>query len=242
MLCLLSQAEAADRYTVSSGFHCTLSNGTRLVSVQDISMYFPDAVTKCSGTRAVASWRVPPGKAPRILRDPLYASDAEPEPEPQPSDEAPSRETEPEPLPPRRQRAELASAKTFDHLIFEASMRHGVDPNLIKAVIHVESAHQPLARSPKGALGLMQVMPATGMRYGASANQLLEPARNIDVGTRYLHDLQELFKGRTELILAAYNAGEGAVARYGNRIPPYRETMDYVRRALQIYRRSDRQP
>jgi soluble lytic murein transglycosylase-like protein len=125
----------------------------------------------------------------------------------------------------------------FDDLILDACARHGVDPHLVQAVIHVESAHQPHARSSKGALGLMQVMPATGARYGVSQpRQLLEPELNIDVGTRYLRDLHKLFGGRIELVLAAYNAGEGAVARYGNRIPPYSETREYVRRALLMYR------
>jgi soluble lytic murein transglycosylase-like protein len=103
--------------------------------------------------------------------------------------------------------------------------------------MHVESANRPQARSPKGALGLMQIMPATGARYGVKKPQdLLDPATNIDVGTRYLRDLHQLFDGQMELVLAAYNAGEGAVKRHGNRIPPYRETQDYVRKVLRLYR------
>lgn len=121
-------------------------------------------------------------------------------------------------------------------MVLQASRRHGLDPHLVSALVHVESAFKPLARSPKGALGLMQIMPATGARYGvASGSDLLDPATNIDVGTRYLRDLTRMFDGRIDLVLAAYNAGEGAVRRYGNRIPPYRETENYVSRIRQLY-------
>ena len=121
-------------------------------------------------------------------------------------------------------------------MVQQASRKHGLDPRLVGALVHVESAYQTQARSPKGALGLMQIMPATGARYGVgSTRELLDPATNIDVGARYLRDLNEMFDGRVDLVLAAYNAGEGAVKRYGNRIPPYRETQDYVRRILKLY-------
>jgi hypothetical protein len=124
----------------------------------------------------------------------------------------------------------------FTPLIKEVSRRHSLDPDLIDAIIGVESGHQPDARSPKGALGLMQVMPATGARYGVrTPADLLRPAINIEAGVRYLADLQRAFPGRVDLMLAAYNAGEGAVTRHGNRIPPYRETIDYVHKILSRY-------
>ncbi len=120
-------------------------------------------------------------------------------------------------------------------LIVQACLRNGLDVELVKALIHVESRYQPAARSPKGALGLMQIMPATGARYGVrSAERLIEPAVNVDIGTRYLRDLHRMFDGRVDLVLAAYNAGEAAVARHGWQVPPYRETQDYVRRIMAV--------
>lgn len=109
------------------------------------------------------------------------------------------------------------------------SARHRLDPKLVGALIYVESRYRSDAVSPKGAIGLMQVMPATAKRYGVNiASQLLDPAVNLDVGTRYLRDLHAIYGHRVDLVLAAYNAGEGAVARYGQRVPPYPETIAYV--------------
>ena len=120
--------------------------------------------------------------------------------------------------------------------VLRASQRHGVDAHLVDAVIHVESRHRATARSPKGALGLMQVMPATAARYGvARAQDLLDPATNLDVGVRYLRDLLVMFEGRTDLALAAYNAGEGNVLRHGLRVPPFPETQGYVEQVLSRY-------
>ena len=125
-----------------------------------------------------------------------------------------------------------------DHLlslIAAACQRHGLDIELVKALIHVESRFQAAARSPKGAVGLMQIMPATAARYGvASVQRLFEPAVNIDVGTRHLRDLHDKFGHRVELVLAAYNAGEGAVARYGWQVPPFRETQAYVKNIMAL--------
>ena len=110
-----------------------------------------------------------------------------------------------------------------------ASARQQLDPRLVGALIYVESRYRSDAVSPKGAIGLMQVMPATARRYGINtAHQLFDPAINLDVGTRYLRDLHLIYGQRLELVLAAYNAGEGAVARYGHAIPPYPETRAYV--------------
>jgi soluble lytic murein transglycosylase-like protein len=121
-------------------------------------------------------------------------------------------------------------------VVSAASQRHGLDMRLVEAVIQVESGYVVPARSHKGALGLMQVIPATAARYGVhSSTELLQPAVNIEVGTRYLRDLTTRFRGNIPLTLAAYNAGEGAVAKYGNHIPPYPETRDYVRKVLSLY-------
>ena len=115
-----------------------------------------------------------------------------------------------------------------------AARRHSLPEALLLAVIHVESGFNPLARSPKGALGLMQVMPPTGARYGVFSD-LMDPAKNIGVGANYLRDLLAMFRGNTALALAAYNAGEGAVIRYGRTIPPYAETQAYVTKVLRQY-------
>ncbi len=124
--------------------------------------------------------------------------------------------------------ARLASA--YDDLIEEVARRHDVAPHLVRAVIKVESNFQPQARSPKGAVGLMQVMPATGRRFGAA--DLRDPRSNLSAGTQYLRWLLNRFDEDLTLALAAYNAGEGAVERYGRRIPPFAETQGYVGKVL----------
>lgn len=124
-----------------------------------------------------------------------------------------------------------------------ASLSHGVDYELLKAVVVAESGFNPKAVSHKGAVGLMQIMPATAQRYGVQseaglsvASKLTDPHLNIRTGTRYLADLLRMFGGDTELAVAAYNAGEGAVMRAGNRIPNYKETQQYVKKVMAVYR------
>lgn len=125
--------------------------------------------------------------------------------------------------------------RPFAAQIAEAARECALDPALVHALIYVESRYQPAARSPKGALGLMQVLPETASRYGvANAGRSVEA--NLRAGTRYLRDLMSIFDGRLELVLAAYNAGENAVQRHGQRIPPYRETQEYVPAVLEKYR------
>ncbi|MFN7977018.1 MAG: transglycosylase SLT domain-containing protein [Vicinamibacterales bacterium] len=120
----------------------------------------------------------------------------------------------------------------FDGLIDEHASQHGVDPDLVRAVIQVESAFNPLAVSNKGAMGLMQLMPATATAFGV-ANPF-DPAQNIGGGVRYLKQLLSKYDQKVELALAAYNAGPGAVDRYGQQVPPYRETRDYVQRITKV--------
>jgi soluble lytic murein transglycosylase-like protein len=122
----------------------------------------------------------------------------------------------------------------FEEHVLAAAKQHDVEPALIHAVISAESGYDPKATSGKGARGLMQLIPATGARYGAK--DLLDPKQNIDAGTRYLKDLMAMFGQDLRLAVAAYNAGEGAVLRYGT-IPPYAETRAYVPRVLAYYRR-----
>jgi hypothetical protein len=130
----------------------------------------------------------------------------------------------------------------FQSLIEQNAKLQGVDPALVKAIVAVESSFEPAASSIKHALGLMQVTLDTAARYGVvgdakrSAEQkILEPATNIRVGTRYLHDLLALFDNNLALTLAAYNAGEQAVARYRNQVPPFPETQEYVKLVQQFY-------
>lgn len=124
-----------------------------------------------------------------------------------------------------------------------ASQAYGIDSDLLKAVVATESAFNLTAVSHKGAVGLMQIMPATARRYGVQsepgvsvAHKLTDPELNIQTGSRYLADLLRLYGGQTELALAAYNAGEGAVARAGNHIPNYSETRQYVKKVMSVYR------
>jgi soluble lytic murein transglycosylase-like protein len=128
---------------------------------------------------------------------------------------------------------ERLSHRLFHKAILEASRQAGVDPALVHAVIGVESAYNARAVLYKGAMGLMQVIPGTGRRYGI--DDLLNPHANIRAGTQYLSYLMRIFDGDLRLALAAYNAGEHAVLRYGRSIPPYRETRAYVPRVLGIY-------
>jgi soluble lytic murein transglycosylase-like protein len=114
-------------------------------------------------------------------------------------------------------------------LIYEAARRNAVNPWVIAAVIHAESAGNPFAVSRVGARGLMQLMPATAERFGIRHQQLFDPAQNLEAGSRYLSWLVDQFPGDLAKVLAAYNAGENAVSRYGG-VPPYRETRGYVRR------------
>ena len=124
-----------------------------------------------------------------------------------------------------------------------AAKKHGVDVELLKAVATAESGFNAQAVSPKGAVGLMQVIPATAERFGVTGDhkrsleqKLMDPAISAPLGARYLRYLQTLFPGRTDLVLAAYNAGEGAVKRYGNKIPPYKETQNYVKTVMSLYK------
>ena len=135
---------------------------------------------------------------------------------------------------PRKQ--PLLRAVSLAPAIDAVARKHDIDPLLLHAIAHVESRHDPAARSHAGALGVMQVMPATARRFGVAEKHALHlPDTNLEVSAAYLKTLQKRFGLDLPLVLAAYNAGEGAVERYGRRIPPYAETRDYVKRVLQQY-------
>jgi soluble lytic murein transglycosylase-like protein len=136
--------------------------------------------------------------------------------------------------------ADLSSLRGFttgnpqvDGYLIDSGTRNGVDPLLLYSVMHQESSFKSHAVSPKGARGLMQLMPGTAIRFGVT--NIFDPRQNIEGGARYLRFLNDRFNGELSLVLAGYNAGEGAVEKYGWRVPPYAETQEYVRRISRRY-------
>nr|WP_231502334.1 lytic transglycosylase domain-containing protein [Herbaspirillum sp. RV1423] len=132
--------------------------------------------------------------------------------------------------------------KKYEAMLDQSAKEFSVDPALLKAIMAAESGFNPAAVSPKGAIGLMQIMPETAERYGVQGDRrktiqqkLTDPKINIRLAARYLRDLQVLFPKRLELAIASYNAGEGAVQKYNNQIPPYPETRNYVQLVAQFY-------
>jgi soluble lytic murein transglycosylase-like protein len=125
---------------------------------------------------------------------------------------------------------------TYDGFVKQSAARHGVDPNLVFAVMRQESGFNSRAVSYKGASGLMQLMPATARRFGVT--NIFDPAQNIDAGTKYLRFLLDMFNGDVKLALAGYNAGENAVVNSGYQIPRYRETQNYVKSISAKYTRN----
>jgi soluble lytic murein transglycosylase-like protein len=134
----------------------------------------------------------------------------------------------------------MARATQYDSIIEKAALSAAVEPNLLRAVIVVESGFNSRAVSKRGAVGLMQLMPATAIRFGVS--NPYDPKQNVHAGARYLKFLIDRFGQDVRLALAAYNAGEEAVDRNGGRIPPFAETMAYVPRVMKIYRMLAEQP
>lgn len=128
-----------------------------------------------------------------------------------------------------------APVTAYDTHILRTAAAYRVDPLFLHAIIATESRHNPKAVSRVGARGLMQIMPGTGRTLGVEQSALFDPAVNVDAGARLLKRLQKRYGRNFDLILGAYNAGEGAVAKYGNRVPPYRETQDYVKSVMARY-------
>jgi hypothetical protein len=121
----------------------------------------------------------------------------------------------------------------YGKLIYDTAKRHQVNPGLVAAMVETESAFDPYAVSPKGASGLLQLMPATAKRFGLDRAELFDPTRNLDAGVRYLKWLSQRFEGNLPHILAGYNAGEATVDRYEG-VPPFRETRNYIRRIYDL--------
>lgn len=129
----------------------------------------------------------------------------------------------------------LGTSAKYDAAIAGAAAANTVQPNLVRALIVVESGFNPRAVSKKGAIGLMQLLPATAKRYGVK--DAYDPEQNIRAGTHYLKDLLARFDSNLELALAAYNAGEEAVERHGRHVPPFAETMNYVPNVMRVYQK-----
>lgn len=142
--------------------------------------------------------------------------------------------------PAKRVRGWSTGRPKIDALIRQSGAKYGVDPYLIFCVMEQESHFNARAQSPKGARGLMQLMPGTAVRFGVRHS--FDPAQNIAGGTRYLKQLMGKFNGKVDLVLASYNAGEGAVVRFGHRVPPYRETRNYVKKIGFRYRQATKTP
>jgi soluble lytic murein transglycosylase-like protein len=133
----------------------------------------------------------------------------------------------------KRLKGQTTGNSRIDEIIVMAATRHGIEPLLLFSVMHQESAFNSEAVSPKGARGLMQLMPATAARFGVK--NIFDPEQNIHAAAQYLRFLLDLFDGDVSLALAGYNAGEGAVKKYGYAVPPYPETINYVRKIKRRY-------
>ena len=140
----------------------------------------------------------------------------------------------------KKDRGWSTGRQKLDSLIRQSGSKYGVDPYLIFLVMEQESHFNTRVVSPKGARGLMQLMPGTSARFGVRRPH--DPAQNISGGTRYLKQLLDRFSNRVDLVLASYNAGEGAVLKFGHKVPPYRETREYVKRISYRYGRSGGPP
>lgn len=170
---------------------------------------------------------VPVERVERIVDDEVL-----PLPEPEPAAAVLAEAAEaivPAAIPLRFDESQPVPEGPYGSLIYEAARKHQVNPRLVAALIRQESAGNLRAVSHKGARGLMQLMPATAKRFGVRKEQLFDPQHNLEAGVKYLSWLVDQFPNDLAKVLAAYNAGENAVARYGG-VPPYRETRDYVRR------------
>ena len=207
-------------------------------------------IAACSDKPAPPSGRTAPGADERALREWFHPRSASPMTDEGQAITGRVPRTPPIPFPPGDpfaaaglgpgpvlSRTLAARRSALTPLIDAIALSEGVEPALVHAVITQESGYRPHVRSPAGAVGLMQLMPATGVRFGLSSAARADPAQNVRAGVRYLKWLIRRFNGALPLALAGYNAGEGAVQKYGHQVPPYRETQQYVRLVLVHYAR-----
>lgn len=196
----------------------------------------PAETTKPAASEALKPATVPESSKPQAAAATVPAP---PPPTPAASTAAPVAPPPPDRLEQLRKAADMlievntalgAPRSPYGQIIYDIAVRHSINPQLVAALIHVESAFNPRAVSRKGARGLMQLLPSTARRFGIQRKRdLFNPVKNLEAGVRYLKWLTERFGGDVQLTLAAYNAGEGAVDRFGG-IPPYHETQQYVQR------------
>lgn len=172
-----------------------------------------------------------------LYDEPLMAAPPPAEP-PRATATPPARSPAPATAPRRSGSPSAGRAVALAPVIDAAARRHDIDPLLLHAIAHVESRHDVQAVSHAGARGVLQLMPTTASRFGVGqARELHDAPTNVEAGAAYLKVLQARFGNLLPLVLAAYNAGEGAVEKHGRRIPPYRETQDYVRKVMAEYER-----
>lgn len=180
-------------------------------------------------------WKPVPSVSPYVLKEARSAAaEVKDFVSSQPS--GASRDSSTDPNYKRLARGRVVSSAAIDQAIEEAATKHNVDPNLVRALVKVESNFNPSAVSRKGAMGLMQLMPATARELNVT--NPFDPEQNVDAGVRHLKHLLENFNGDVGLSLAAYNAGQGAVQRSGG-VPPFAETRNYVRRITSLYGKGD---
>lgn len=202
-------------WTLAIQGELVILRGGDFLKVRDFTVMGNDVrVTLPSG----GSMTIPLLRVERIIDDEI-----EPEPELIPEIDPPWRL--------RFDSSQTIPPTPFGPLIHSVARRHGLNPEVVAAMVRQESGFDPTARSPRGAQGLMQIMPATAERFGISQNELLNPESNLEAGVRYLSWLVDHFEGDLKLVLAAFNSGEGTVERFDG-VPPYRETREYLRRIL----------
>jgi soluble lytic murein transglycosylase-like protein len=239
--------------TLGLGFGALLPPGgpTGEPAAAPFSVVLPSVTTPPPLLAAVVTPTPTPAPAAPVPAEPQQPVVPAPAEKPAPAVETPKPEAVPAPAPPAPAPAPVAPKPKprpsamhfldtheippgpFGKLIFEVAARYSLNPHLVAAIVRVESSFNPRAISRKGACGLMQLLPETARRFGLRRKDLFDPAKNLEAGARYLKWLSDRFGHDPVRVLAAYNAGEGAVQRYGG-VPPYRETRNYVQRIFSM--------
>lgn len=224
---------------IAQGTHC-LSVGTLALGLGFGSLVPPVAApAPVDPQPAPAQAAVPAPAAPQPEKShpetpqPQIQPPQAPQPAPSLAAATPAPKPPPPPSPLHLLDTHEIPSGPFGHLIYEVAARYSLNPHLVAAIVRVESSFNPRALSRKGACGLMQLLPETARRFGLRRKDLFDPAKNLDAGARYLKWLADRFGHDPVRVLAAYNAGEGAVQRYGG-VPPYKETRKYVDRIFSL--------